>query len=998
MSKAAIPKITLNQILDIYKYEKGWYNIHMKNTYKNTAFWSWNADIEREEALWQLADFKDKGCGGVFIHARGGLEIEYMGEKWFQIFDACVEWAAKNGFDIWLYDEFGWPSGFGGGKVNGLGKEYQIKHLVASEKSIEDDRYELFNTYTVGGGTLFIYLYTDKNYVDLLDPKVTKAFIESTHEVYYARYKQYFGNVIKGIFTDEPQVFVFHPYSEQIVKAFHEKYGIDFHAEMWKLFVHCAERENFFYQYYSIIAELLTENFTKPLAKWCEEHGIMFTGHFAEEDGLMRQYRATGGVMRNYEPMQQPGIDFLGRRLTSPVLPKQLCSIKNQFGKETVISETFGCSGWNTSFAQLAWIWGYQAGFGINKACLHLSAYTIRGTRKRDYPAFFSYQEPWWECFGAMSAGMEKINAFISEGKQKNDILLLSALTSTYSQQYRADRGKTVSAQFRQTVENLLSKQYPFDIGDERIMRDFGCVMNGKLKIGAGEYEYILVPESINLERETWSLLKAAQEKGVQIAFINAKPEKSSGVEIPEEYQAVLDCPVVANRVGLIEKYFRSIGYRRKVKVIDICDGQVCDELVLNVTETDKEIRVFAQNTACGKWVDGRLFVEGYGQFYGEEKLDTAVGQKGVYTPVKIPPMGHIAIRLAKGEAPIPVKEKWISATAIEPLSAKLTADNSLNIDKAYFVIDEEKSPLIDTVLLQDEINRAVNQKGFGETAVDVVYTFEQKDKLKRLQIAVETRGAKKIIYNGKEISDRFNGWYIDKQIRLADVADLQKTGENTLVISYLVGGQSSYTDTLDGFETERNLFHYKSEAESIYLVGDFSVENKNAVYDDGYLTTSLDGFTIAKPQKINFEKELTTQGLYFYRGAAEYRYTLTKQAKEKVFLRFDGFHGVTARIIANGKGKVVINPWAQTEITELLQKGENALTVTVYGSNRNLLGPFHHQSGESPYVGNSTFRGKKGFEDTILYNHFGENTYDEKYHFVKFGLGAVIVEKHKGE
>ncbi len=998
MSKRQSPKLYKLQILGIYKNGKGWYNILMSNTYKNTAFWSWNADIEKEEALWQLSDFKDKGYGGAFIHARGGLEIEYMGKEWFEVFDACVEWAAKNDFDIWLYDEFGWPSGFGGGKVNGLGEGYQIKHLVDSDKIIEDERHKLFNTYMVGEKQRYIHLYTDKNYVDLLNPKVTKAFIESTHEVYYVRYKKYFGNVIKGIFTDEPQVFVFHPYSEQIVQAFQEKHGVDFHENMWKLFVDCPEREEFFYQYYSIIAELLTENFTKPIAKWCEEHGIMFTGHFAEEDGLMRQYRATGGVMRNYEPMQQPSIDFLGRRLTSPVLPKQLCSIKNQFEKPTVLSETLGCAGWNVSFAQIAWIWGYQVAFGVNKACLHLSAYTIRGTRKRDYPAFYSYQEPWWECFGGLSAEMESINAFVSQGKQKNDILLISALTSTYSQQYRADRGKTVSAQFRQTVENLISKQYSFDIGDERIMRDFANVSDGKLKIGVGEYGYILIPEAINLEKETWELLKAAQKTGVKIAFINAKPEKCSGKDVSEEYQVILECPVVANRAGLIEKYFRSIGYQRKVKIIDVCDGQVCDELVVNVAEDEKEIRIFAQNTACGKWVDGRLFVSEYGQFYDEEKLDTAVGQKGVYTSVKIPPMGHIAIRLLKGATPVCGKKKFVSAQTLSFHSAKLTADNSLNIDKAYFVIDGEKSPLIDTVLLQDEINRAVNQKGLGKTAVAVVYTFAQKDILDRLQIAVETRGVEKIVYNGKQIDERFDGWYIDKGIRLADVTDLQKTGENVLVVSYLVWGQRAYSDTLDGFETERNLFHYKSEAESVYLVGDFSVENKNPVFDDGYLTTSLDGFTVAKPQKIDFEKELTTQGLYFYRGGVEYRYMLIKQAEEKIFLRFEDFNGVTAKITANGKEKAVINPWDKTNITELLTDGENELVITLYGSNRNLLGPFHHQSGESALVGNSTFRGKKGFEDTVLYNHFGENTYDERYHFVKLGLGLAIAEKYKGE
>jgi len=971
----------------------------MSNTYKNTAFWSWNADIKKEEALWQIADLKQKGYGGVFIHARGGLEIEYMGKEWFEVFDACVEWAEQNDFDIWIYDEFGWPSGFGGGKVNGLGEEYQIKHLVASHTPIDDGKHKLFKTYEKEGETLYIYLYTDKNYEDLLNPKVTKEFIKSTHEVYYNRYKKHFGKVIKGVFTDEPQVFVFHPYSEQIVKAFKDKHNIDFDADVWKLFVDCPEREHFFYKYYTIIAELLTKNFTEPISKWCEERGVMFTGHFAEEDGLMRQYRANGGVMRNYPPMQQPGIDFLGRRLASSVLPKQLCSVKNQFAKPTVLSETFGCAGWGVTFSQLAWIWGYQVAFGVNKACLHLSAYTIRGTRKRDYPAFYSYQEPWWECFGELSKKMEEMNSFISQGKEKNDILLISALTSTYSQQYRSDKGKNVSAQFRLALENLLAKQYPFDIGDERIMRDFGSITDeGRLKIGECEYSYILVPEALNIEKSTWELLKKFNEKGGKIAFINSRCEVCSDGQLPSEYYPLLSCPVVANRAGLIEKYFRSIGYQRNVKITDKYDQTVCDEVILHVAENEREVYIFAQNVSCGKRISGKVFVKDFGQFYGEDKLCTAVGIKGVYTNVEIPPMGHVAIRLVKGETPVCIKESFVCAQTLNFNSARLTSNNSLNIDKACFVIDGEKSKLFDTAILQDEINRAVNQKGLGKTDVDVIYSFTQRDKLELLKVAVETRGVQKIAFNGKDITDCFDGWYVDKNIGIADVSNLQQLGKNTLTVSYTVWGQKSYAETLDGFETERNLFHYQSEAESVYLVGDFSVENRSPVYDDGYLTTEIKEFVITKPQEIDYKRELTEQGLYFYRGGVEYNYTVQKEEGEKVFVRFEEFFGTTAKISANGRHKVVINALDKVNITPLLKNGENALTVTLYGSNRNLLGAFHHISGDSALVGNSTFRGRKGFEDTVLYNHFGENTYDEKYHFVKLGLGSTIIEKYKEE
>lgn len=970
----------------------------MSNTYKNTAFWSWNAKIEKEEALRQLSDLKEKGYGGAFVHARGGLEIEYMGAEWFDILDACVEWAAANSFDIWLYDEFGWPSGFGGGKVNGLGAEYQIKRLVGSPMPLEEQKQSLLQTYEADGKPLYVYLSVDKNYVDLLDPKVTQAFIQSTHEVYYARYKKYFGRVVKGIFTDEPQIAMHYPYSGRIVEAFREKFGLDFHEELWRLFVENPRQSEFFYRYYSVIAELLTENFTKPIAKWCEEHGIKFTGHFAAEDGLTAQYRATGGVMRNYEPMQQPGIDFLGRRLITPVLLKQLVSVKNQFGKDTVLSESFGCSGWSATFAQFAWMWGYQVAFGVNKACLHLSAYTIRGTRKRDYPAFFSYQEPWWECFGALSAEMERMSAFVSEGRSAADILVVSPLTSMYFQPYEADRAKTLSAQFRMTLENLIAKQYPFDIGDERLMKEFGCVTeDGRLRVGECAYAHVLVAEAINLENSTWALLKAFTEKGGKLAFVNARPEKCAGEDIPEEYSNVLKSPVLANRAAIFEKYFRAVGYGRRVKITDVCDGQVCDELILNVTETETELHIFAQNVSCGRYVEGRLTVAEPGSFYEDGNgLGTAIGRKGAYTRVHIPPMGRLSVRFVRGEKPAAVKKKFLSETALPLRSARLTADNSLNIDKAYFEIDGERSGLFDTALLQDEINRAVNGKSLQRAIVNVTYAFEQAEIVERLRVAAETQGTTKIVFNDVDIGGRFDGWYVDKSIRLADVSDLQRLGENTLVISYPVCGQKGYTDMLDVFETERNLFHYQSEAESVYLVGTFSIENKSVVYDDGYLTTKLEKFVIGAPRTLDFERELTAQGLYFYRGAVEYRYTLRKNAGESVGVRFEDFHGVTATLKSNGKETTVVNPWAITDITELLTEGENELVVTLYGSNRNLFGPFHHRSGDPALVGPSSFRGKKGFEDAILYDHFKEDTYEDVYHFVKLGIGSTIAVKYR--
>ena len=44
------------------------------------------------------------------------------------------------------------------------------------------------------------------DYTALMDPAAVDRFIELTHEQYYKRLKPYFGKLIKGIFTDEPEI------------------------------------------------------------------------------------------------------------------------------------------------------------------------------------------------------------------------------------------------------------------------------------------------------------------------------------------------------------------------------------------------------------------------------------------------------------------------------------------------------------------------------------------------------------------------------------------------------------------------------------------------------------------------------------------------------------------------------------------------------------------------------------------------------------------------
>ena len=72
--------------------------------YRALPFWTWNGDLQEDELVKQVKWMKDNGFGGYFMHARGGLETEYLSEEWFQCIRACIQQGKKLGMDSLYYE------------------------------------------------------------------------------------------------------------------------------------------------------------------------------------------------------------------------------------------------------------------------------------------------------------------------------------------------------------------------------------------------------------------------------------------------------------------------------------------------------------------------------------------------------------------------------------------------------------------------------------------------------------------------------------------------------------------------------------------------------------------------------------------------------------------------------------------------------------------------------------------------------------------------------
>lgn len=136
--------------------------------------------------------------------------------------------------------------------------------------------------------------------------------------------------------------------------------------------------------------------------------------------------------MRFYEYMDYPGVDILTEHNTCWWVVKQAVSVARQLGKPFVLSELYGGTGWQMSLEQYKQVGDWQALFGINLRCPHLSWYTMEGEAKRDFPASISYQSAWYEEYAKLEDYFARIGVFLSQGDTECELLVINPIESVW--------------------------------------------------------------------------------------------------------------------------------------------------------------------------------------------------------------------------------------------------------------------------------------------------------------------------------------------------------------------------------------------------------------------------------------------------------------------------------------------------------------------------------------------------------------------------------------
>lgn len=1002
--------------------------------YRSAPFWAWNDRMDPDEVERQIRDMHAQGIGGFFIHSREGLETEYMGREWFACVERAVSTAKELGMKAWLYDEDRWPSGTAGGAIMAMGgddsrykgltlqlcrtlpediSDLEVLYLASVEGMSCSDYRRLpdpdpWRGITLPEGQLFLYFrveicfpcewFNGETPPDNLNPASVRRFLEATHEKYAARFQQDFGGVIPGIFTDEPGLADSHthfpedrawlPWTYTFRDFFRERRGYDIYDTLPVIFFDGQGQRKARHDFWRTVTERYSEAYTRQISDWCQQHHLAFTGHFLQEDKLGLGTKVSGAIMPHYRFAHVPGIDLLSERCAETITCKQCTSVANQYGRPRVLTETYGCTGWEFTFEGQKWLGDWQFVHGVNLRCQHLALYSIKGCRKRDYPPVFNYQTTWWEKNRLIDDYFSRLSVALTGGDAVRDILVLHPASTAWSRlgcnpygvPHRS-RDRDIPAvneygnAFNDFIAYLSGCHYDYDLGDEMILSETGSVQNGIFTVGRIGYRTVILPPIDTMLSSTAKLLSAFLESGGRIIAVKPLPICIEGTEDPS-VSTMLSHPNVTilddprKVCAALEEFLP-----RRVSLTGT-DGQEIPRLLYLLKDFTDHYALFVVNNDRERGYDAEISAAVSGRitelclFDGKLIPRSSLSPGQLHLKESFAPAGSRLYVIQKETqmevgpehrlTPAIMEQGYVSA-AVPRFRYTLSHSNALTLDKCRWRLageswSEETEVWMAQAALRERLGmRRIDDNGITQryqwihiphpsdgTPVEFAFTFEVREiPASPCHIVVEKATDYRYTLNGVPVENTPDGWWIDRDFGAIPLPALRK-GKNTLILSCK--------------------YENRMEFEDCYLTGTFGVDTDRRI--------------TALPETL-IPGDWCLQGLLHYPGAVTYQMEIPVAHPDKrSFLYAERWSGVLLSIRVNGEeaGDIWTASQKYLEVTGLLRPGNNQVEITVTGTPRNLFGPFHQRAGKQPVTAPKSFR-------TI------GNDYSPEYNFHPYGL-----------
>jgi len=584
----------------------------------------------------------------------------------------------------------------------------------------------------------------------------------------------------------------------------------------------------------------------------------------------------------------------------------------------------------------------------------------MNGQAKRDYPASFNYQVPWYREYPYVEDHFARLNTALTRGRALCRVGVIHPIESYWLHWGAKETTEEIRARmderFRDLTEWLLRGLIDFDFISESLLPE-QCPADfepgGGFPVGEMTYEAVIVPPVETLRTTTVERLRRFADNGGRVIFLGGAPALADAVPsgLPGQLWDVSE-RCAFDRAELL-------GRLNSLRDIEIRDGSGArtDDLLYQMRRDDDGRWLFVCHSDKPANPDVptrrhlRICLRGEWELtlydtLGGEILPVASGHSHGRTVWETPFYDHDSLLLrmspANGGAvrgatfgKIPKREpvcRFLKKTEYE-----LEEPNVLLLDMPEYALDDEPYHPAEEILRLDDAlrdrlgwprraNQAVQPWVYADKTTPhtlrLRYSFESRVRIDDAVLALENADTCAVTLNGAP-SKPIDGRYVDQCIGKHALPPVLP-GRNVLEIRMPYGRATN--------------------PEAVYVLGDFGVEVRGI-----YCTLT------ERPGTVVFG-DLTRQGFPFYGGNLVYRMEAALDPG-RYELAVTAYRAQTLRVSVDGadRGPLVYAPYRVA--FEIAEPGRHIIEIKAFGSRVNTFGQLHHVCSEGVWWGPGSWR-----------------------------------------
>ncbi len=437
-----------------------------------------------------------------------------------------------------------------------------------------------------------IYLTYDargrNDYINFLDEASCRILIDAVYEPHYEHYKELFGTVIAGFFSDEPPIGntpgytrgdlignpqMALPWSGAMQGAMEKEFGEGWETELaylWKDGSDGHRSARIRTAYMNAVSKLVSRCFSGQLGQWCEDHGVEYIGHMLEDcDSSANLGPSMGHFFRGLSGQHMAGIDNIGGQ----VLPggqdvnrhePDLCQdsagfyhyMLGRMGASMAaidpkkagrcMCENFGAYGWRAGVGLEKYLTDHFLARGVNRFVPH--AFSPKAFPDPDCPPhFYAHGEnPQYRAFGELMGYTNRICHLIDGGLQHAPVAVLYHGESQWGGAYESNI-LTCRVLTRNQINFLILPAEALEDGGES--HTVFLEKEKKLRVNGVDCLALVISGCDYLPKAAAEFAVRAHKAGFPILFTDRLPEGISDADAGTSARLIGElqtCPVTA--------------------------------------------------------------------------------------------------------------------------------------------------------------------------------------------------------------------------------------------------------------------------------------------------------------------------------------------------------------------------------------------------------------------------------------------------------------------